>query len=137
MRLYQFNTEVAMGVARKNCEGFTLLEVLLGLFILVISLGTFLSMNTTISKTKADQDNINIAVTLAQEGIEAYRSVGHDQANCTSETDYGGIALYPMFKRRVVVSDAGGSGPAMKRIVVTIFWRVNGFEKRYILETMI
>lgn len=117
-----------------NQSGFTLMELLAGIFIMVIGVWAFSSLNISTNKSKIDQEKLNIAVGLAQEQIELQKVLKSSLVPQTIDEEYNTIPGSPEFRRRTVITTTGGT-PAMLRVTVTVFWRQNS--KSYILETLL
>jgi len=65
-------------------NGFTVLEVLLAIVIIVIGLFAVLSMVTTVIKGNAHSKRVTTATTMAQDKIEYFKKAGYTNVTGTS-----------------------------------------------------
>ena len=105
-----------------NTDGFTLIEVLIGMVILtIITLGlTGLTVGTIQGQVVSRQ--LTVATTLAQDQLERVKQLGYLQAESMAGTEgYGTIANFPAFKRVTTVA-ANTPAAAIKTLTVSVSW---------------
>jgi prepilin-type N-terminal cleavage/methylation domain-containing protein len=108
--------------AVKSTEGFTLIEVMIGMVILtIVSLG-LLSLTVSTIRGNALSNRLTAATTLAQDQIEYVKRLGYTNATTAVGTEgYGAIASFPGFKR-VTVVDTDTPATNVKTVTVTVYW---------------
>ncbi|GAG24023.1 unnamed protein product [marine sediment metagenome] len=125
-------------------KGFTLIEVLVAIFILSIGvMGLAYAFPQGIQMAK-NSEKAAQAVTLAQAKIEEIISTPYNEVFCSGEVrptcidieDYGSIADFASYKRRIKITCIDGddfsevtdctleNDPGMKKIEVTVFWKM-------------
>ena len=103
----------------KRCEGFSLLEVLLGITVFMIGMLGVTALNISSLKSNTFSGNMSEAVILAGDRLEQLMAVKFDDASL-NDTDGDGIAG---------LSDTGGaadnSDPDIgKNNMYTVYWNV-------------
>lgn len=125
----------------KQSRGFTLLEILIAIFILSVALLGLASVTTMIIKGNASNKTLTVATTLAKDKLEELRSLpltgtgtGTTIPSSHSGTDYWGAnqgaatSSNPYFTRSW---SASGTDPIT--ITVTVTWPTN---RSVVLKTM-
>jgi len=128
----------------KRKEGFTLIETLLAIFVLVVGIIGVVMMISLGLQTGTKAKMKNCASKLAQEKIEEVISESYEQATSSSE-DYGEISNFDFFKREVDVNYYDFQGSVIsdtdlgaKVIKVSVFWKTppTFSEKSVIMESL-
>lgn len=111
--------------AGRKPDGFTLIEVVLAILLLVggIASATFVFGRGLYATTDAEW--MEQAAALAQEKMEQIR--GTSFASIASETK-AIVSGWAGFSREVVVSQPAGTNANFKQVVVTVYWDVTGGE---------
>ncbi len=101
-------------------RGFSFIETLVSITILLIVVSGILSMTTISIQTNFTQINHTKAVKLAEEAVE--RKMREDFDTLTGEvSDFETIANFPSYSRTVIVTTIDGDN---KQISVNVTWRV-------------
>jgi type IV pilus modification protein PilV len=106
-------------------NGFTLIEVLIAVFILSVGLLGMASLTVGIINGNKFSNDLTTATILAQDKMEDIRRLGYSGTSATTTTiteNYNSITNYTAFKR-VTVTTVGSPAPGMKTITVTAFWQ--------------
>ncbi len=101
-------------------KGFTFIETLIAVTILIIVVAGVLTMTTVSIKTNFNQINHTKAVKLAEEGVEKKLREDFDSLMGES-TAYGNIANFPTYRRTITVNNIDVDN---KTITVNVTWRV-------------
>lgn len=109
----------------RRTAGFTLLEVILAILLLVtgIASATFMFGRGIYGTT--DAEAMQTAVALAQEKMEGLR--GTSFGSIASEAR-GPVSGWTGYEREVVVSQPAGTNADLKAVVVTVYWDATGGE---------
>lgn len=100
-------------------KGFTFIETLVSVTILLFVIAGVLTMTTVSIKTNFNQINHTRAVKLAEEAVE--RKLREDFDTLTGETsDFGQIDNFPTYSRTVTVNTIDVDN---KTITVSVTWR--------------
>lgn len=107
---------------RDNIRGFTLIELMIAIFLLVVGLLSMAGLAISVIQGNNFSKQMTTATTLGQERLETKRVMAF--ANITSATDkYGTIPGNPSFKRVVTVSAKTlPGGEKYKAITVDTSW---------------
>jgi prepilin-type N-terminal cleavage/methylation domain-containing protein len=101
----------------QRAEGFTLIEVMIGMVILtIVSLGL---INLTVSTIRGNafSKHMTTATILAQDKLEQVKRLGYSQVNTAVGTEaYGTIANFPSFKRETSIA----THPPTTAVTVTV-----------------
>ena len=128
----------------KKKEGFTLIETLLAIFILVVGVVSVVMMISLGLQIETKAKMKSCASKLAQEKMEEVISESYEQATSSSE-DYGVISNLNYFKREVDVSyyDIQSSvisdtDLGAKIIKISVFWKnpPTFSEKSVVMESL-
>lgn len=120
-----------MVVSFNEDSGFTLIEVLISITILMI-IGAFLfnSFSFTVH-TNANSKNLTIAASLAQEEMERIKSLNWDEIMDIEKSDID-PENYPGYQKKVEITDQ--SDPLLKKVVVSIYWENQNLELTTLLS---
>jgi type IV pilus assembly protein PilV len=106
----------------KRTEGFTLIEVMIGMVILtIISLG-LASLTVSTIRGNAFSQRLTTATTLAQDRLEQIKRLGYGNAATAVGTEaYGTIASFTGFRR---VTEVATNTPVtnVTTVTVTVYW---------------
>lgn len=103
-------------------KGFTLLEVLLAIIIITVGFTILLQAVSTGLFAGGDNENMLVAVNLAQEKMEELRN--RDYSNVINETK-NTVSGFSVFQREVVTSTIQ---TGLKQISVNVYWFVKSDE---------
>jgi type IV pilus assembly protein PilV len=103
-------------------DGFTLIELMIGMVILtIISLG-LMSLTVGTIRGNTISNKMTAATTLAQDKIEHVKRLGYTNATTAVGTEhYGTIPNSPSFKRVTAVAN-DTPATAVKTVTVTVSW---------------
>ncbi len=105
---------------RNHNRGFTFIETLVAVVILMIVVAGVLSMTTISIQTNFTQINHTKAVKLAEEALE--RKLREDFDSLTGETvNFGSIPNFPTYSRNVIVNTIDADN---KQITVNVTWKI-------------
>ncbi len=105
-------------------QGFSLVENLLALAVLMFVLLGLVGLASTIISSNASTKKRVTAITLAQDKIEDIRRAGYNPAliaNTTVTENYKAISAYPLFKR-VTLTQVNTPAAGMQTVTVTVYW---------------
>lgn len=104
----------------KKPEGFTLIEVVIGLVILAIGLLAIAAMQITSTKGGYFSNNVTQATIFAQDKLEYLKNLSYRDSDLSSGQHNEGTISGTIFSRQyTIVEDTGNS---MKTITVIIDW---------------
>jgi len=112
----------------KAAGGFTLIEVMIAIFILVAALLGVAGLTAGIINGNSHSDRLTTATVLAQEKMEDIRRLGYAgtaASDTTTTENYNTISSHPLY-RRVTFLDAASPGANMKTATVTVYWDSDG-----------
>jgi Tfp pilus assembly protein PilV len=112
-------------------KGYTLMEVLLVVLVLVLAFFPLLQMLMTGIIVSADAENKNTAVALAQKRLEELKFGTYDSVSNEALTS---VTSYPAFFRQVNVTTPDAN---LKDVKVTISWGGGQKADRITIETFI
>lgn len=104
-----------------NKRGFTLIEVMIAIFLLAVALLGLVSVTTTVIKGNSFSETMTMATTLAKDKMEELKNTAYD--NLGPSTDYAssdGIFGAGAFYTRTAT--IGAEANNMKAISVTVTW---------------
>lgn len=118
------NTELFKIMKRKNKadrqKGFTFIETLVSITILLFVVSGVLTMTTISIKANFNQINHTKAVKLAEEAVE--RKLREDFDTLAGETSgFGAISGFPTYSRTVTVNNVDVDN---KTIIVSVTWKL-------------
>ncbi|RJQ64137.1 MAG: prepilin-type N-terminal cleavage/methylation domain-containing protein [Desulfobacteraceae bacterium] len=116
MKIRRFNN----GAPGIDCNGFTIIEVLVTMSILSIGLLGMSALITGILSGNVYNNRLTTATTLAQEKMEDVRRIGYTGVSAATE-NYGDITGFSLFKRATTVA-ANSPTAGMKTVVVSVYW---------------
>ncbi len=117
-------------------EGFTLIEILVALFVVVI-LGILL-LTTSGTITQRHSSNLqSIAAKVASKEIERLRDIGYSQLP-TSDPITGDpdLAKLPSANAQRTITNYLDA-PEIKLVSITVSWQLNGANRQVLMETLI
>jgi prepilin-type N-terminal cleavage/methylation domain-containing protein len=104
-----------------SADGFTLIEVLIGLVILTIVSLALASLTISTIRGNTFSKQMTTATMLAQDKLEQVKRLGYSQVNTAVGTEaYGTIANSPAFKR--VTAIAAHPPTTALTVTVTVSW---------------
>jgi len=121
-----------------NSSGFTLIEILIAMFVLAVGLLGAAGVATTVINGNALSKKITTATTLAQDKMEDIINLGYSgtpSSDTTTTEDYNSITDYPIYKR---VADVDVDSPAadIKTIEVKVEFQWKATPHNVTLKTM-
>jgi type IV pilus assembly protein PilV len=128
---------------QKNRNGFTFIEVLMAIFLLVIALVGLASVTVSVIKGNDLSKMVTTATTLAKDKMEELKNSSATQAGYTGIPVGGYSDTVPTpYARQWTVAAVGTTVPAndttrMKRITVAVTWTWNGQPHNVTLNTII
>jgi type IV pilus assembly protein PilV len=126
---------------QRNNRGFTFIEVLVAICLLVIALMGLASVTVSVIKGNDLSKMVTSATTLARDKMEELKNAAATQAGYTAITD-GGDTVETVYTRQWAVGAVGATAPEndttkMKKIVVTVTWNWNGQPHTVTINTII
>lgn len=122
-----------------NSNGFTLIEIMIAIFILTVALLGMAAVTVSVINGNAFSKEITTATTLAQDKMEEIKNLGYSgtpSSDTTTTEDYKSITDYPTYKRDTEI-DAASPGANMKTITVTVSWKRGSTTHNVILKTIV
>ncbi|HEX2975016.1 MAG TPA: type IV pilus modification protein PilV [Bacteroidales bacterium] len=122
-------------------RGFTLIEVLIAMFILVVALLGLLSLSTMVIKGNSFSKTTTMATTLAKDKLEDIKNKSYD--NIVSATDYAtsnGVVSTTStgaYYTRTCTVTPDSPAANMKSISVQVAWLWNGTSRSMSTSTII
>jgi prepilin-type N-terminal cleavage/methylation domain-containing protein len=114
----------------KKRQGFTLLELLLAVVVVVFALFPLLGALSSVVRTSTGTETSIIALNLAQEKLE--ENLYRPYAAVTAETT-AALTTFPAFRRGVAVTTPS---PNLKKVSVSVYWTTQqGKQDQVTLET--
>jgi len=105
-------------VAQKKNGGFTLVEIVVALFLLTVGLLASSSTLVAVFKSRDFSKTLMTATNLAQKQMEDLRSMGYMDIESSTET-YGDIPEYEKYRRTTTVTP--NADDTLKTVVVDVF----------------
>lgn len=141
-------------------KGFTLLEVLIAMFILTVAILALVSVTVTVIKGNASNKMVTTATTLAKDQLETIKNTAltsDSGFNSIVDSDWTVVTNFPQFERRWIKTDilgetactgyqapytcCTGSGtgncPDKKKVTVEVRWQRQGSWRSVTLDTII
>lgn len=107
----------------KNNDGFTLIEIMIAVFLLTTALLATVALTTTIIKSNALSQTATTATTLAKDKIEDLKATAYASlSGGTDSWNAAGTASGTYYTRTWTVT---GTSPNPKTITVTVNWPGN------------
>jgi len=132
---------------QKNGKGFTLVEILIAILLLVIALVGLASVTVSVIKGNDLSRMVTTATTLAKDKMEQLKnlsttSAGYGALDTLALTDGSQTVLETVYTRAWTVGAVGTTAPdndttRMKRITVTVTWIWNGQSHNVTLEAIV
>ena len=122
-----------------NCNGFSLIEVLVATAILSVGLLGMVGLTVGIISSNKVSNNITTATVLAQNMMEDMQRLGYSSissSDVTTTEDYNSISDFPTFKR-ITKIDVDAPVADLKTITVTVNWYYSGKISSIILKTFL
>ena len=111
-------------------RGFTLLEVLVVIFLLVIAFLGAISTTGIIINSNSQSKTMTTATTLAKDKMEQLKYTGY---NSTAGTD----TIDSIYTRTWTITADGSPAAGMKTIVVTVRWNWQSAQHNVALTTIV
>jgi type II secretory pathway pseudopilin PulG len=122
--------EVCRFVCRGNDGGFTLLDNLITLSIMMFTMMALIGLLGAVINANATNKKRTTAITLAENKIAEVRRKGYDSTVPATVTEaYNTITGYPAYKR-VTVTQTGVPATGMQTITVTVYWHADTKQAR-------
>ena len=113
-----------------NNKGFTLVEIMIAIFILVIALLGLISVTVMVIKGNSFSKTMTTATTLAKDKMEQLKNTGYDSSP-------GGPETAESIYTRTWTVTPNDPAPNMKKIVVTVTWDWQGTTRNVTLMTIV
>jgi len=116
-----------MDISLKTEKGFTLLEVLVAIVLLVVGVAVLVGLFSNALIGSSDAENTTIAMNLIQGRMEEIRNLGFSNIIPEPKVDVSG---FPGFQRKVTIDDPEGDPTVndLKQVTVTVYWTFKGNE---------
>ena len=136
--------EACLPVLRQptGTRGFTLIEIMIALFILITALLAMISTTVIIVKANSFSKTLTIATTLTKDKMEQLKNSNYDslaggmdyaKADGTVQTGASGA----MYTRTWTVTADGTPGTGMKTVQTTVVWLWNNTSHNVTLQTIV
>jgi len=131
---------------QKNGKGFTLVEIMIAILLLVIALVGLASVTVSVIKGNDLSRMVTTATTLAKDKMEELKnlsttSAGYGALDTLALTDGSQTVLETVYTRAWTVgavgADPDNDQTKMKRITVTVTWIWNGQSHNVTLNTIV
>lgn len=124
-----------------NRGGFTLIEVRMTIFLLVITLVGLASVTVSVIKSNDLSKMVTTATTLAKDKMEEFKNAGATQAGYNGLVN-GSDTVETIYARLWTVGAVGATAPdndmtKMKKITVTVTWTWKETPHTVTLDTII
>jgi len=120
-----------------SSRGFTLVEVILSIFLLFIVFIAFAAMNQTVRFTNRGRFD-DIGRSIAIEHLEMYRATGFNALpDGVVEIEDPGLELLPQGSAAASFSDYGSTDSGLVEVVVTVNWIDKGVPRDVSLTTLL
>ncbi|HOE23134.1 MAG TPA: prepilin-type N-terminal cleavage/methylation domain-containing protein [Smithellaceae bacterium] len=99
-------------IKKRDRQGFTLLEVLIAMFILTVAILALVSVTVTVIKGNASNKMVTTATTLAKDQLETLKNDSlRDDAgfNSIATTNWAVVSGFPQYERRWTVTTITGN----------------------------
>ncbi len=124
-------------------RGFTLIEVLIAIFLLVVAILGSISTTAIIIKSNSLSKTMTTATTLAKDKMEQLKNTGYDVL--AGGTDYASkdstlqttSTANSIFTRIWTVTSDGSPAAGMKTVAVTVQWNWQGASHNVALTTIV
>ena len=124
---------IMAGSGCRNSRGFTLLEIIIAIFILVVGLLGVVTVTYMVIHGNSFSKTMTTATTLAKDKMEELKNMNYSSLppdTCSTCTD----TLQAIYTRTWAVSNSPATG--MKTVVVTVTWNWKGAHS-VILRTIV
>ena len=127
---------------QKNGKGFTLVEILIAILLLVIALVGLASVTVSVIKGNDLSRMVTTATTLAKDEMEQLKNLSATSAGYDALTNGSQTGLETIYTRTWTVGAVGATAPdndttKMKKITVTVTWTWNGQSHNVTLNTIV
>ena len=123
----------------RNNRGFTLVEIMIAVFILVVALLGLISVTVMVIKGNSFSKTMTTATTLAKDKMEEMKNLGYSDtpsSDTTTTEDYNSITDYPTYKRATEI-DVDSPAAGMKTVKVTVEWSWQGATRNVTLQSIV
>jgi type IV pilus assembly protein PilV len=111
-------------------RGFTLIEILIAVFLLVTALLGVMSTTVIVIKSNSLSKAMTTATTLAKDKMEQLKNTGYNSLAGTDTAD-------SIYTRTWTVTPDGSPAAGMKTIVVTVQWNWQSAPRNVALTTIV
>ena len=127
---------------QKNGKGFTLVEIMIAILLLVIALVGLASVTVSVIKGNDFSRMVTTATTLAKDKMEVLKNLSATSAGYDALTSDSETSLEVIYTRAWTVGAVGATAPdndttKMKKITVTVTWTWNGQSHNVTLNTIV
>jgi len=117
---------------KQNDRGFTLIEIIVAVFMLTIALLSLVSVTVIVIKGNAFSKTMTAATTLARDKMEELKNTDYSSVTSSASTE----TVQNMYQRSwTVTTDSPAAN--MKTVVVTVNWSWNGQTRNVTLQSII
>jgi type IV pilus assembly protein PilV len=128
--------KTAKSIYRPICDrGFTLIEILIAIFILVTALLGLISTTVIVIKSNSLSKAMTTATTLAKDKMEQLKNTGYGSS--TSPAINVSETIESIYTRTWTVTANGSPAAGMKTIVVTVQWNWQSAPHNVSLTTIV
>lgn len=123
----------------RNKNGFTLVEVMVAMFILAIALLGLISLTTMVIKGNSFSKTMTTATTLAKDKLEQLKNTAYGSSSGYKSLSGGADTVESIYNRTWTVTPdpPGTPAPGMKTIVVTVQWNWQGATRNVVLSSIV
>jgi len=126
----------------RNGKGFTLIEIMIAILLLVIALAGLASVTVSVIKGNDLSRMVTTATTLAKDKMEELKNLSTTGAGYDALTNGSQTGLEAIYTRAWTVGAVGATAPdndttRMQRITVTVTWIWNGQSHNVTLEAIV
>ena len=123
----------------RDNKGFTLIEIMIAIFILVVALLGLISVTVMVIKGNSFSKTMTTATTLAKDKMEEMKNLGYSgtsSSDITTTEGYNSITNYPTYKRDTKI-DVASPAAGMKTIEVKVEWKWQGTDRNVTLKSIV
>jgi len=128
-----------------SCRGFTLIEIMVAIFLLVVAMLGVISVTAVVVKSNQLSEMITAATTLAKDSIEQASNDGYNNLTTGDVIDYANkastvqttVASDSIYTRKRTVSVDNTPVEATKTVTVEVKWYWQGTPHNVVLRSIV